>query len=190
MSRYTSLKHHFLIAMPALADPLFARSVAYICEHTEEGAMGLIVNHPLNHMCLSDILGPMRITGSNTHTLIHQPIYAGGPVQRERGFVLHRPTRKRWQSSLRLQENLSITSSRDILEAMAKEKGPIEAMIALGYAGWGSGQLEEEIRDNLWLCCPADPDLLFSVPNTDRWQAAAHLAGIRLEHMSFDVGHA
>ena len=174
--------------MPHLDDPDFARSVTYVCEHTEDGAVGLVINHPLP-MLLPDILSNMGIPhGELTH--ITEPVYRGGPVRKERGFVLHSPTRKKWESSIKLDDKLSITTSRDILEAIGKNKGPAHVIMALGYAGWGAGQLEAELADNAWLCCPADPEIFFNVPITDRWRGAASLAGIKLEQLSLEAGHA
>ncbi len=188
MRRCTSLKHYFLIAMPQLEDPDFFRSVTYICEHSSKGAMGLVVNHP-TQLSLTDILFNLGITNCASK-YASQPIFAGGPTQRQRGFVLHRPTRKHWESSLSLHDSLSITTSRDILEAIAKNKGPKDSIVTLGYADWEAGQLEQEIANNVWLCCPADPDLLFDVPVQDRWRAAAQLAGVELSRMVLEVGHA
>lgn len=188
MSRYTSLKHHFLIAMPHLDDYHFGRSVTYICDHNEDGAVGLIINHPLP-LFLPDILSNMGIPhASFAHP--SEPVYSGGPLHSGRGFVLHRPTQRQWESTVQLDETLSVTTSRDVLEAIGNNKGPAQVIMALGYAGWGAGQLEEELGDNLWLCCPADPEIFFSVPPADRWSAAAQLAGIELAQMSLEAGHA
>ncbi len=169
-------------------DPHFAQSVTYICEHTDQGAMGLIVNHPLQ-ISLPEVLSSIGIT-EYTPRMAGYPIFAGGPVQKDRGFVLHRSTHKRWQSSLPLNEDLTITTSRDILIAMASNKGPQDALVTLGYAGWSAGQLEEEMASNLWLCCPAKPELLFDVPAEERWHAAAESAGIDLSRMVLQAGHA
>jgi putative transcriptional regulator len=174
--------------MPQLEDPHFFQSVTYVCEHTPQGAMGFIVNHP-TQLSLTDILSSLGITHC-APKYAYQPIFSGGPANRERGFVLHRSTRKHWESSLILNDSLSITTSRDILEAIAKNKGPKDSIVTLGYACWAPGQLEQEIADNVWLCCPADPDLLFNVPIQDRWQAAALLAGVELSRMVLEVGHA
>ena len=190
MSKYTSLKNHFLIAMPHLDDPDFSRAVIYICDHTEEGAMGLIVNQPMK-MSLNDVFISMGIEDTIVaRHVTEQPVYSGGPVQRERGFVLHRPTRKRWQASFQLSQSLSITTSRDILESMAKNKAEVESLITLGYAGWEAGQLESEIKETTWLCCPADAELIFNTPPIDRWRAATKLMGFQLEQLSFEAGHA
>lgn len=185
----TSLKDHFLIAMPNMADPRFSHSVIYICEHSSEGAMGLVINLPLN-ISLGDILLNMNIT-TEDETINHLPVLAGGPIQQERGFVLHRPlAEQKWESSLSLTQHISVTTSKDILFALAHHKGPKDVIIALGYASWEAGQLEQEIAQNTWLCGPADPQILFDVAPENRWRAAGALLGIDMDCMSTDIGHA
>lgn len=189
MGVYTSLKNHFLIAMPNMADLHFSHSVIYICEHSPEGAMGLVVNLPLN-ISLGDIFLNMNITNED-EAINHLPILAGGPIQQERGFVLHRPlAEQKWESSLSLTQNISVTTSKDILFALANHKGPKDVIVALGYASWEAGQLEQEIAQNIWLCGPADPQVLFDVAPENRWRAAGALLGIDMDFMSTDVGHA
>lgn len=188
MGVHASLKDHFLIAMPAMMDPHFVHSVIYICEHTPEGAMGLVVNLPLS-IHLGDVLKNMNIA-TDDNAIIHQPVLSGGPVQQERGFVLHRNSREKWESSLTLNDKLSITTSKDILLAIANHKGPKDALFALGYASWQSGQLEAEIADNVWLCSPASPQILFDIPPEQRWRAAGALLGIDMDVMSNQTGHA
>lgn len=189
MGVYTSLRDHFLIAMPAMADPNFSHSVIYICEHSPEGAMGIVINLPLN-LHLGDVLQNMNIK-TEDDKVAHTPVLAGGPIQQERGFVLHRtaPSDK-WESSLALTKNISITTSKDILLAIASQKGPLDMVIALGYAGWESGQLEKEIAQNSWLCGPADPQVLFDIAPENRWRAAGALLGIDMDCLSYEVGHA
>ncbi|HFE49116.1 MAG TPA: YqgE/AlgH family protein [Chromatiaceae bacterium] len=187
MSVATDLTNHFLIAMPSLADPNFSRTVTYICEHTEEGAMGIVINR-MTDLQLADILEQMDIEDIRPEAA-EIPIYNGGPVQGERGFVLH-TGEKRWDSTLPIADGISITTSRDILEAMAHGEGPSEFMLALGYAGWMASQLEAELADNAWLSGPADKQILFSTPSTDRWQAAASLLGVDMNLLSGSVGHA
>lgn len=180
------LSHQFLIAMPALADPNFARTVTYLCEHGPQGALGLIVNRPLD-LTTADLLENLGIEAPpGTGAL---PVYFGGPVHPEQGFVLHRPL-GRWQSTLATGDGLAITTSRDILEAMARGQGPAEALIALGYAGWGSGQLEQELATNAWLSLPATVVELFDVPLEQRAQAAASRLGINLDLLSSSFGNA
>lgn len=189
MGVYTSLQNHFLIAMPSMQDPNFAHTVIYICEHSPEGAMGIIINTPL-HLELGDVLDNMNIRTQDQRVL-HTPVLAGGPIQQERGFVLHRPDQKdHWESSLALNTQISITTSKDILEAIADHRGPRDIIVALGYAGWESGQLEKEIAENSWLCGPADPQVLFDIPMENRWRAAGALLGVDMDCLSFEVGHA
>lgn len=187
MAAYPSFKDHFLIAMPSLLDPNFAHSVTYICEHTEQGAMGIIINFPLT-IHLGDILENMNIHPDDAQ-IAQTLVFAGGPVQQERGFVIHRPLDKDWQTSLKLNDDVFITTSKDILEAIAHHEGPSQAIVALGYAGWMEGQLEKEISENSWLCAPADPNIMFEVPFQDRWRAAAAGLGVDVDHLSVEVGH-
>lgn len=181
------LNNHFLIAMPQLEDPNFYHSVTYICEHNEDGAMGIVVNRPLD-VELGDVLSHMDIKELNQDK-IHDTIYLGGPVQPERGFVLHEPLGQ-WDSMLAVTDSLGVTTSRDILMAINEGKGPDRALVALGYAGWGAGQLEQELADNAWLSVPADSAIIFDTPVDQRWQAAAAKLGIDLNNLSEDVGHA
>lgn len=181
------LNNHFLIAMPQLDDPNFYHSVTYICEHNEEGAMGIVINRPLD-VELGDVLSHMDIKTLNEDK-VHDPIYLGGPVQPERGFVLHEPLGQ-WDSMLPVTESMGVTTSRDILMAINEGNGPQRALVALGYAGWGAGQLEQEIADNAWLSVPADSAIIFDIPIEQRWQAAADKLGIDLNTLSDDVGHA
>lgn len=189
MSVYTSLQDHFLIAMPAMGDPNFSKSVIYICEHSPDGAMGIVVNTPLN-LELGDVFANMNIPNINNR-ISHTPVLAGGPLQQERGFVIHRINKtEHWESSLALNKSLGITTSKDILEAVAADRGPSQIIIALGYSGWESGQLEKEIAQNSWLCGPANPQILFDIPAENRWRAAGALLGVDMDCLSLDVGHA
>ena len=181
------LTGHFLIAMPQLADPNFFHTVTFICEHNEEGALGLVVNRP-SEMRLGEILEHMGIEGAEAAAR-EVPVYVGGPVQRERGFVLHEPAGA-WASTLRVGERVGITTSRDILEAIARGAGPERYLVALGYAGWGPGQLEQEMADNAWLSGPADMRIVFEVPDEAKWEAAARHLGIDLGRLSGEAGHA
>lgn len=187
MTACTDLTNHFLIAMPRLADPNFFHTVTYICEHTAEGALGIVINRPLE-LTLGEILEHMEIQTADGG-IAARPVYMGGPVQRERGFVLHHPTAK-WESTLSVTDRIGLTTSRDILAAIARGDGPERALIALGYAGWGAGQLERELADNAWLNGPADDNVLFDSPNDDRWRQAAALLGVDLNLLSGDAGHA
>jgi putative transcriptional regulator len=182
----TNLTNHFLIAMPALADPNFYHTVTYICAHNEDGAMGIIINRPLG-LSLGEVFRQMEISTSST-LIEHMPIYQGGPVQADRGFVLHQPLKK-WDSSIEITDAMGIATSRDILDAIARGEGPEQVLIALGYAGWAPGQLEREIMENAWLNAPADTSIIFNTPIEQRWHAAAGLMGVALENLSIDVGH-
>jgi putative transcriptional regulator len=182
-----SLANHFLIAMPNLADANFARSVTLICEHSHEGAMGVVINHPAD-LHLGNIFEQLGID-LNTASHADTAVYLGGPVQNNRGFVLHAPLGQ-WDSSLKVAENFGVTTSRDILEAIAQNRGPEKFFVALGYAGWGAGQLEREIAENSWLSGPASPEILFDLPVEQRWKAAAKLVGVDLTTISGEAGHA
>jgi len=187
MSFTTSLTNHFLIAMPGLEDPNFSRTVTYVCEHTERGAMGIVINRPMN-IRLGEMLDQLDIASSDRRVL-EASVYLGGPVQPERGFVLH-PTAEGFDSTLNVTPEISITTSRDILEAIADGKGPTHRLIALGYAGWGGGQLEQEIGANTWLSGPVDVEIIFRLPASARWRAAAQLLGIDMNLLSGEAGHA
>ncbi len=183
----TNLTHHFLIAMPMLADPHFFHTVTYICAHSEEGAMGIVINRPME-LDLGEVLTHMQISASDSDA-VDIPIYQGGPVQPERGFVIHRLPEE-WDATLNVQSQIGVTTSRDILEAIAAGRGPAQLLVALGYAGWGAGQLERELAENAWLSGPADFSILFDVPSEQRWRAAAAHIGVDLTLLSTETGHA
>jgi len=181
------LKNQMLIAMPHLADPNFAQSLIYLVEHNEHGAMGLVVNRAAEYT-LGDVFSQMDITCSD-QTLCERPVLAGGPVHPERGFVLH-DGNGRWDSSLEVGPGLHVTTSRDVLEAMAGGEGPGRVVVALGCAGWGAGQLEYELTENSWLTAPADAELLFTLPLEARWQAAAGRIGVDMQQVAGYSGRA
>ena len=181
------LNNHFLIAMPALADPNFSHTVSYICEHTSQGAMGVVINRPTD-LVLGDLLEQLNIEAGDEE-IARTPIYQGGPVQIDRGFILHQPLGD-WDSTLPVTEEIGLTMSQDIIEAIAHGMGPKKYHIALGYAGWDEGQLEEELLSNAWLSGPADKVIVFDEPVERRWQAAASALGVELNLLSTDVGHA
>lgn len=187
MSIAQSLSNHFLIAMPGLDDPNFHHTTTYICEHDENGALGVVINRPLN-MQLGEILQHMDI-GASSEEISSRQVYMGGPVQNDRGFVLHEPSGD-WEATLKVTDSIGITSSRDILQAIAEGKGPKNAIVTLGYAGWGAGQLEQELAANTWLSGPASSKIVFETPSEKRWLAAAALLGIDLNLLSSDAGHA
>lgn len=184
---FPSLRHHFLIAMPNLDDPNFAGSIVYVCEHTAEGAMGIIVNRPLSNVCLRDIFQQMNIS-CGISAIEEQVIFLGGPMQQERGFVFHRSCGE-WHTSIKAENDICITLSRDILEAIAQGKGPQDSMVTLGYAAWTSGQLDLEMINNVWLNVPAIPRILFDIPYHQRWQSACQLMGFDYHNLSSLVGH-
>ncbi|WP_421867521.1 YqgE/AlgH family protein [Motiliproteus sp.] len=184
----SSLCDHFLISMPHLKDRFFEQSLTYICEHNEHGAMGLVVNRPMD-LSFKEILGHLEISIEPLHDAQRQ-IYAGGPVQVERGFILHSPTEHLWSSSYAVNERLHLTTSVDILRAIAEGWGPEHYLITLGYAGWGAGQLEQEILHNSWLSCPADLDILFATESQQRLDAAAGKLGVNLDLLTAESGHA
>ncbi|WP_255991806.1 YqgE/AlgH family protein [Chitinolyticbacter albus] len=182
-----NLSRHFLIAMPNLVDPIFARALAFVCDHNERGAMGIIVNRPLG-MTLTTLFEQIDVE-------LHQPDVAelqvcfGGPVQTDRGFVLHQPLGD-WQSTLPVSDDMGLTTSKDILLAVGEGTGPEQIFVTLGYAGWEAGQLENEIAQNAWISVEADPKVIFSLPATERYEAALKLLGIDMAMLSEDAGHA
>lgn len=182
-----NLTGHFLIAMPSLNDGFFNHAVTYICEHNESGSFGVIINQQTN-INLKQVLDEMKIESDNSYKE-DQSIFTGGPVDQGRGFILHRPTGS-WSSSLNVRNNVALTTSKDILQAIANNEGPEDCLIALGYAGWAAGQLEQEMADNTWLTCPADEQIIFNTPVEERWKAAAELIGVDLSLLSNDAGHA
>lgn len=178
----------FLIAMPGLGDFQFNQAVVYVCAHSEEGTMGVVINQPLIDINLGEVLEQMNIDVTDGH-VSDFPVYLGGPVQPERGFIIHSPNNA-WQSTLVTSSELGVTSSKDILQSIAAGEGPDDAIVILGYAGWGAGQLEEEIAKNYWLVTQASPDILFKTPISRRWEKAAALLGVDMANMSGDAGHA
>lgn len=187
MPAMSSLINHFLIAMPGLGDPNFSRTVTLICEHSEEGAMGIVINRPMD-LSLRDILGQMEIE-ARAGKQIEMPVFYGGPVHSNRGFILHEPIGE-WESTLPVTATLGVSTSRDILQAIARGEGPRNALLVLGYAGWGAGQLEREIGENAWLSGPATREILFDTPAEARWQAAAGVLGVDVAKLSAQAGHA
>jgi putative transcriptional regulator len=191
------LKHHFLIAMPGLEDETFARSVVYMCEHSPRGAMGLIINKPadisMRHL-FDKVDLPLR-----REDLMQSPVSQGGPVQTERGFVLHDPLRMDkpqedggsiYASTLAVPGGLEMTTSRDVLEALSSGAGPRRVLITLGYSSWGEGQLESELAENTWLTVPASADVIFDVPMAERYDRALDLLGLKSWMLSPEAGHA
>jgi len=181
------LTNHFLIAMPALADPNFHHTVTYMCDHNPEGAMGLVINRPME-MGMGELFRYLNINDYDI-ALDDLPIYQGGPVQTERGFVLHTPFGN-WEASMEVAPDINMTMSQDIIEAIAHGEGPAQYIIALGYAGWGEGQLEQELASNAWLNGPAESAIIFDTSIEQRWNASAALLGVDISQLSNDIGHA
>ncbi|MDR2166191.1 MAG: YqgE/AlgH family protein [Zoogloeaceae bacterium] len=181
------LTHHFLIAMPNMADPFFNRSLIYLCEHNPQGAMGIIVNRPID-LALTGFFEKVELE-LDSKDIGRLPVHFGGPVQTDRGFVLHRPNGK-WQSSLKITDEIGLTSSKDILVTIGKTGKPQDIIVTLGYAGWGAGQLENELGQNAWLTVSASADILFKLPPEDRLPAAMQTLGISFAQLSGTAGHA
>ena len=181
------LTHHFLIAMPNMVDPYFAKSLTYICEHNDQGALGVVVNRPID-LSLQALFERINIK-LERHELHNIPVYFGGPVQTDRGFVLHQPIGE-WHSTLSVRDDLGLTTSKDILEAVGKGSGPIKMLVTLGYSGWAAGQLEHELSQNAWLTVEAGEQIIFDLPAEEKLPAAMELLGVDLANLSEDAGHA
>ena len=181
------LRDHFLLAMPCMSEGIFSQSITYICEHGESGAMGIVINRPLD-LSVSEIFEHLQIDCARDFSDL--PVMAGGPVQMDHGFVLHRYCNEAWEASLKVTSEITLTTSRDILRAIAKDEGPQDHLIALGYAGWTAGQLEQELAENSWLTMPGSSDIIFSTPADQRLNAAAALLGVDMNLISGQAGHA
>jgi len=186
-----NLQHHFLIAMPTLQDPLFKRSVVYICEHNEDGAMGLIVNKPMENLTVDGILNKLKIMPESRQPEIKldKPVFSGGPLAEDRGFILHSAQRT-FASSIRVSDNTVITTSRDVLETLGTPEQPSSVLVALGYCAWEKDQLENELLENAWLTTPANSNILFKTPIAQRWREAAKSIGVDIHNITSDAGHA
>jgi len=186
-----TLANHILVAMPALTDPNFSQTVTLICDHAADtGALGIVLNRPLP-MKLSEVLAQMQLKARDEQ-IAARPVLRGGPVKPDHGFVLHRPGGS-WDTTVRVSDLVQVTTSRDVLAAMARGEGPTDAFIALGYAGWDPGQLEQEIRDNAWLPMPADERVLYELPFEERWTGSWQLLGLatdKIRQMSLVSGNA
>ena len=187
MANQMSLANQFLVAMPSLNDSLFSHSVIYLCEHHTQGTIGLIINRPLRYN-LNIIFDQINVSAVNEQ-LGEQPLLFGGPIQAERGFVIHK-NRAQWQSSLYLQHDVVITTSNDIIRAIAQNTGPSSVLILLGYVAWGVDQLDEEIMSNSWLVCPFSQELLYDVPYESRWAYAGTMLGVDMNQLTGEAGHA
>lgn len=181
------LSDHFLIAMPSMDDPYFAKSLIYIAEHNEQGALGIIINRPIN-MNLATLFEKIDLPFA-AGELGNLPVFFGGPVQTDRGFVLHRPVGG-WQSTLAINDEIGLTSSRDVLQAVARDGEPSQIMVSLGYSGWGAGQLESELANNVWLTVAAEPSIIFDLPYEERLASAMERLGVDFTHLAGQAGHA
>jgi putative transcriptional regulator len=182
-----NLSRHFLIAMPAMVDPHFSKTLTFICEHNEQGALGVVVNRPIDmnlHALLEQVSIPLD--GDSLKSI---SVHFGGPVQVDRGFVLHTPLGQ-WQSTLAVSPEIGLTTSRDILQAVARGEGPQQMLVTLGYAGWAPGQLEHELSQNAWLTVQASTEVLFELPCEQRLPAAMGLLGVDYANLSEQAGHA
>jgi putative transcriptional regulator len=186
MAANTSLANHMLIAMPTLLDPNFKKTVIYVCEHHVQGTVGLIINRPMQFP-LGVVFDQLHIEPINNKQN-KLPLLFGGPLQPERGFVIHRPFGG-WRSSLALRDDVTVTTSSDIIRAIAQDTGPKDALVTLGYVGWSENQLEQEVIDNVWLVCPCKPELLYEVPFEDRWEYAGLILGVKMNQLTSSVGH-
>ena len=182
-----SLINQLLIAMPGMADPNFSSTVTLICEHNDDGALGIIINRPLN-LKLSGLFEQLSVDDADPD-VASSPVMAGGPVGTERGFVLHGKDHS-FENTLSVSDDIQLTLSRDVIDAMATGEGPEKSLVAVGYAGWEPGQLEEEMLANAWLNVDATPELVFDTPFEERWDSAARLLGVDISSISPDAGHA
>jgi len=187
MAQEGLLTNQLLIAMPGRADPNFSTTVTLICEHNEDGALGIVINRPLD-LKLGGLFDQLEVSGADPVTA-DSPVLAGGPVGPERGFVVHNPALN-YENSLAVSDSIQLTLSRDVIDDMATGEGPTKSIVALGYAGWEAGQLEQEMLDNSWLNVPASPEIVFDTPFAERWAMAAKTLGIDISQISPDAGHA
>ena len=185
--QHFGLKDHFLLAMPHLEDPNFTGSLSYLCDHDENGTMGVIVNRPLE-LTLEALFEQLELGGEESPHR-NAPVYYGGPVHKDRGFILHRGASTRWDSSIQVTEELALTTSMDMLQALAVGEGPEDFLVCLGCAGWEAGQLEQEILENAWLTVEGRADILFEVAPEQRLGAAAGILGVDLNLMTREAGH-
>jgi putative transcriptional regulator len=187
MAKEGSLTNQLLVAMPGMDDPQFAQTVTLICEHGDKGALGIVLNKPLS-MRLSEVLTQMKLP-AQSESIAAKIVLSGGPVHQDRGFVLHRPGGN-WESTHKISDSIQVTTSRDVLAAMARGEGPENAFIALGYAQWEAGQLERELKENAWLTLPVSEDVLFDLPYEQRWTAAWRSLGVDVAAVAPGAGHA
>ncbi len=186
-----NLTNHFLVAMPGMKDPYFQNSVIYVCEHNEDGAMGLMINAPVD-ITVGNMLKQVEVQPVHPRLFeasLDRPVYNGGPISEDRGFILHKP-KDYYESSVQMTDDLAVTTSRDILSVLGTEAEPSDYLVALGYSGWSAGQLESELVENSWLTIEATPEIIFNTPINERWKEAVEKLGIDPSHLSADSGHA
>lgn len=185
-----NLTNHFLVAMPSMEDPYFKRSVIYICEHNEHGAMGIMINSPID-ITVGGMLKQVDTKPAKTQSSesLKQLVHNGGPVAEDYGFILHQP-KDEYQSSIKMTDTITITTSKDILDVLGTEDEPERFLVALGYSGWEAGQLENELAENSWLTMEADSSIIFATPVQDRWKSAVQSLGIDAAYLSTQAGHA
>ncbi|AOS96610.1 hypothetical protein AUP74_01148 [Microbulbifer aggregans] len=183
---HNSLRGQFLLAMPGMEDSRFKHTIAFVCEHNPEGAMAIVVNVP-SKVQWHEVFRQLSLDDRSQRG--EEPVLLGGPLSPEQGFVLH-GTGMKFDSTVEVSEDISLTASKDILESLAGGRGPDDVLVALGYAGWEGGQLEQELLENAWLTLPAEPEILFATPTEKRWQAAAARHGIDLGGIGSQAGHA
>ncbi|WP_371194262.1 YqgE/AlgH family protein [Glaciecola sp. SC05] len=188
MEQITSLQNHFLVAMPCLDDEYFSRSVTYVLEHNENGAMGIVINQA-SSMTFRELIAQTDNSANIDEDKIDKIVVCGGPVNQDRGFILH-SNQTGWNSSMQLNSEIMVTTSKDILSVIGNSRGPARSIIALGYAGWEPGQLEQELQDNAWLTLQADHDILFDTPIHKKWQAAVNKLGVDVWQLTQQSGHA
>lgn len=184
-----NLKNHFIIAMPTIEDSFFSRSVVYICEHNRDGAMGIIINKPILDLNVETVLSRLEITASKNCAELEHPVFCGGPLAEEQGFILHTP-QKGFASSIQISDDVMITTSLDALKSIGSPEQPKDLLLTLGYSSWRSLQLEDEVASNDWLVTKADPQIIFEVAIDDRWQKAAESLGININTISHLMGNA
>ncbi|MBS1169357.1 MAG: hypothetical protein H6R01_275 [Burkholderiaceae bacterium] len=182
-----NLSNHFLIAMPSMSDPVFGGTVVYLCEHNKHGALGMVINRP-TEIKMSDLFERLDLK-PEISLWTSRPVMFGGPVQEDRGFVLHSPQGE-FSSMLKVSDDIAFTTSRDVLEAVASGNGPQRVLVGIGYSGWSAGQLEQEISKNGWLTVAADPQVIFDLPFEERYKAALKLLGIEPAMLAASAGHA
>lgn len=184
-----NLKNQFIIAMPGLNDSLFSRSVVYICEHNRDGAMGIIINKPISDLSIQTVLSKLDITPYKSCAELEQPVFIGGPLAEEQGFILHSP-QKGFSSSIAISDELMITTSLDVLKSIGSPEQPKDLFLSLGYASWGNMQLEYEIAQNDWLVADANSNIIFEQPIDERWHLAAQSIGVNIDTISTQMGKA